>query len=326
MEDNMNKLFLAVTTSLFPVILASAPVHALTVLGPGAATISESGSACGAEPCTATNGVGFSTGAGADPPWTNGTETYSTSGVNYNVSTVTTNTPTTTNGSISVGGGGNSSSVSLTATTSPSLSSTAVFAAGSGAPGAGSLNQAQFTYYYEVVTPMVYMGPTDVDVTVTASGSAQVSGNASGRAQALLQIGGFAGGLAIDDSVSVNLNGQTSATGTGVTSTCGTGCLLGTFQEDSTSLEVAVNTVYEVVLNTLVNCGSSNSQSGTQNCSATVDPTIVAPNGLTVDFSSNLATPAATPVPAALPLFASGLGAMGLFGWRRKRKLAASTA
>jgi hypothetical protein len=27
-----------------------------------------------------------------------------------------------------------------------------------------------------------------------------------------------------------------------------------------------------------------------------------------------------TPIPAALPLFASGLGALGLFGWRRKRK------
>jgi hypothetical protein len=30
---------------------------------------------------------------------------------------------------------------------------------------------------------------------------------------------------------------------------------------------------------------------------------------------------AATPVPAALPLFATVLGAMGLFGWRRKRKI-----
>ena len=28
----------------------------------------------------------------------------------------------------------------------------------------------------------------------------------------------------------------------------------------------------------------------------------------------------ATPLPAALPLFATGLGAMGLFGWRRKRQ------
>ena len=35
---------------------------------------------------------------------------------------------------------------------------------------------------------------------------------------------------------------------------------------------------------------------------------------------------AATPLPAALPLFAGGLGAMGLLGWRRKRKAAAIAA
>ena len=34
----------------------------------------------------------------------------------------------------------------------------------------------------------------------------------------------------------------------------------------------------------------------------------------------------ATPLPAALPLFATGLGAMGLLGWRRKRKNAAVSA
>lgn len=33
-----------------------------------------------------------------------------------------------------------------------------------------------------------------------------------------------------------------------------------------------------------------------------------------------------TPLPAALPLFASGLGALGLLGWRRKRKNAARAA
>jgi len=32
----------------------------------------------------------------------------------------------------------------------------------------------------------------------------------------------------------------------------------------------------------------------------------------------------ATPLPAALPLFATGLGALGLLGWRRKRKQAAA--
>ena len=33
-----------------------------------------------------------------------------------------------------------------------------------------------------------------------------------------------------------------------------------------------------------------------------------------------------TPIPAAFPLFASGLGFLGLFGWRRKRKKAALAA
>ncbi len=36
------------------------------------------------------------------------------------------------------------------------------------------------------------------------------------------------------------------------------------------------------------------------------------------------ATVGTTPLPAALPLFATGLGAMGLLGWRRKRRAAAS--
>ena len=35
---------------------------------------------------------------------------------------------------------------------------------------------------------------------------------------------------------------------------------------------------------------------------------------------------AQTPLPAALPLFAGGLGAMGLLGWRRKRKNSAALA
>jgi len=36
--------------------------------------------------------------------------------------------------------------------------------------------------------------------------------------------------------------------------------------------------------------------------------------------------PTATPLPAALPLFATGLGAMGLLGWLRKRKAQAIAA
>ena len=36
--------------------------------------------------------------------------------------------------------------------------------------------------------------------------------------------------------------------------------------------------------------------------------------------------PRPAPLPAALPLFATGLGALGLLGWRRKRKAAADIA
>jgi hypothetical protein len=47
-------------------------------------------------------------------------------------------------------------------------------------------------------------------------------------------------------------------------------------------------------------------------------------NDFTVDDIA--LTGGATPLPAALPLFATGLGALGLFGWRRKRKNAAAMA
>jgi hypothetical protein len=43
------------------------------------------------------------------------------------------------------------------------------------------------------------------------------------------------------------------------------------------------------------------------------------------DFGNNgvWSLNATTPLPSALPLFASGLGALGLLGWRRKKKLPA---
>jgi hypothetical protein len=52
---------------------------------------------------------------------------------------------------------------------------------------------------------------------------------------------------------------------------------------------------------------------GTPGVSAAYDPLI--------ELTSFTVTPvSATPLPAALPLFATGLGALGLLGWRRKRK------
>jgi hypothetical protein len=46
----------------------------------------------------------------------------------------------------------------------------------------------------------------------------------------------------------------------------------------------------------------------------TTNPTFIEAGNSTTTLTST------TPLPAALPLFATGLGALGLLGWRRKRK------
>ena len=59
-----------------------------------------------------------------------------------------------------------------------------------------------------------------------------------------------------------------------------------------------------------------------------IDPPMIDIYDSSGDLStvSTFFSPAATPLPAALPLFATGLGVMGLFGWRKKRKNAAALA
>jgi PEP-CTERM motif len=60
-----------------------------------------------------------------------------------------------------------------------------------------------------------------------------------------------------------------------------------------------------------------------QTISFYIDDTILGDNlgGVSLDVALN-----ATPLPGALSLFASGLGVFGLFGWRRKRKIASTAA
>jgi hypothetical protein len=57
----------------------------------------------------------------------------------------------------------------------------------------------------------------------------------------------------------------------------------------------------------------------------TIDPTFPDANLFSLAFSPGMDT-LPTPLPAALPLFATGVGALGLLGWRRKKKAATLVA
>jgi hypothetical protein len=52
----------------------------------------------------------------------------------------------------------------------------------------------------------------------------------------------------------------------------------------------------------------------------TFQSVVLTSSGNAFEFANLKDSPALTPLPAALPLFATGLGALGLLGWRRKRK------
>ena len=95
------------------------------------------------------------------------------------------------------------------------------------------------------------------------------------------------------------------------------------------------NTVYEVDLQDQFNANIDNAGfydpsalGGTETFSGSIDPTfLIAPGVANADAYSiifsdgigNDASVSAAPSPAALPLFATGLGMMGLLGWRRNR-------
>jgi hypothetical protein len=82
-------------------------------------------------------------------------------------------------------------------------------------------------------------------------------------------------------------------------------------------LSMEANTLYYIQLDLLLNPGPSNVE-----ISALIDPTFGATGGSFI-FSPGV-TSAVTPVPAALPLFISGLGGLGLLGWRRNKQDAAA--
>jgi hypothetical protein len=83
---------------------------------------------------------------------------------------------------------------------------------------------------------------------------------------------------------------------------------------------LVANVIYQVTMQVFVQASLGSS------ASAYVDPYFSAPAGYTVLTSAGIGNlqPSTVPIPAALPLFASGLGALGLFGWRRKKAAASA--
>jgi hypothetical protein len=83
-----------------------------------------------------------------------------------------------------------------------------------------------------------------------------------------------------------------------------------------------VNEVYRVTLS-----ASAVSSAG-KTSTAYIDPVFTPEAGYRLIMSAGIgpSTVAATPIPATLPLFASGVGGLGLLGWRRKRQAAALRA
>ena len=223
-----------------------------------------------------------------------------------------------------------SQSASVSFATPPSIYNTHDGDYGSGAGSSGIL-----IYYFEIA------GPTS-SVAVNAKAVGAFSTTAlppGGEVSALInfdltQLDTFG------DTISPRIISDTR-TFNGISFSAGTPAQSDGFTENGI-YNLFTNTIYQVALQVMsnvniFNAGSSDPSSpgGTASVFASLDPTFqvasgVDPSQYSFVFSDGIGNSApaiaATPLPAALPLFAAGLGALGLFGARRKRKNAAALA
>jgi hypothetical protein len=102
------------------------------------------------------------------------------------------------------------------------------------------------------------------------------------------------------------------------TDTFSDGTLFGTDTATGTTNGINTNSVVSFIFT-----GGTGAFAGDTGTETSTESIVNATGADSASFTGTLTT---TPLPAALPLFAGGLGALGLFGWRRKRKNAAALA
>jgi len=178
---------------------------------------------------------------------------------------------------------------------------------------------AVLTYQIEILGP-----GKSVDVSVNGSGNVSASSLAPGSYSNNIMTAGFSvnqgysvgqGFSVFDDTESINAY---NSSGNGIHYN---GPTSGAFNETGT-YSFDLDTIYTVNILASVQSGISGALAGgTETMTAYVDPqffiasTVSNPSAFSIVLSPDIGS---TPLPAALPLFATGLGCLGLFGWRRK--------
>jgi hypothetical protein len=187
----------------------------------------------------------------------------------------------------------------------PSLSAKA-----SGSDGVAGNAGSSLVYYVS------FLGaPGDLLVTVHAAGSTDAAGpNDLHNINHNEAVAGFwideyfpSNGGTGDELVNVSIESNQRA---------GSGPGLHTFTYDQ-QLTFHANAIYQVTMQAIASSLDDHTST------ATIDPFFTAPSGYTLLTSAGIgngAGAAVTPIPAALPLMAGSLGALGLLGWRRRAR------
>jgi hypothetical protein len=184
----------------------------------------------------------------------------------------------------------------------------------------------------QAATVHIDFGVTPVGGTPSYTGASldqSTSFNFGGGLYIVNQIGGGdQSTLALGDSVSLTDfaygTGNSGALTTNLVKTWDTGT--GTFTETLTSFTANRATTNAI---TLVLSGTLTGPGGiSQLAFALLNANQVAGPGNAINWSltNTSFNPSTVPLPAALPLFATGLGGLGLLGWRRKKRKAIAPA